>query len=113
MINRSEIKTLFPTDLEIRLAAKASKNSTTNETTNQYEVYAIKKRLGSEGATLDGERVTRAFAQPDNVTGGTVVSLSMDSKGAKIWGDMTTRAAQDNNREIAISLDYEVVSCPR
>lgn len=113
MINRSEIKTLFPTDLEIRLAAKASKNSTTNETTNQYEVYAIKKRLGSEGATLDGERVTRAFAQPDNVTGGTVVSLSMDSKGAKIWGDMTTRAAQDNNREIAISLDDEVVSCPR
>ncbi|MBK7696249.1 MAG: hypothetical protein IPI30_18585 [Saprospiraceae bacterium] len=50
---------------------------------------------------MDGERVTRAFAQPDNVTGGTVVSLSMDSKGAKIWGDMTTRAAQDNNREIA------------
>jgi len=39
--------------------------------------------------------------------------LRMDAKGAKIWGDMTTRAAQDQNREIAIVLDDEVVSAPR
>ena len=36
----------------------------------------------------------------------------MDNQGARIWGDMTTKAAQDNNREIAIVLDDEVVSAP-
>ncbi|MBK9270004.1 MAG: protein translocase subunit SecDF [Saprospiraceae bacterium] len=113
MLTKPEIKSMFPADLEFRVAAKPSKNYETNETTNQYEIYAIKKRLGSDGATLDGERVVRAFSQPDQVTGNTVVSLAMDSRGAKIWGDMTTRAAQDNNREIAIALDDEIVSCPR
>lgn len=113
MLNKPEIKALFPVDLEFRLSGKPAKNYQTNETTNQYEVYAIKKRLGSDEATLDGERVVRAFSQPDQVSGNTVVSLAMDSRGAKIWGDMTTRAAQDNNREIAIVLDDEVVSCPR
>ncbi len=113
MLTKPEVKSIFPADMNFRIAAKPSKNYTTNEITTQYEVYAIKKRLSSDEATLDGERVVRALAQPDNITGGTVVSLSMDSRGAKIWGDMTTRAAQDNNREIAIVLDDEVVSCPR
>src|SRR5690606_15337866 len=45
--------------------------------------------------------------------GEVVVSLKMDNIGAKIWGQMTTKAAQDNNREIAILLDNEVVSAPR
>src|SRR5690606_20120744 len=46
-------------------------------------------------------------------TGEVTVSLAMDNRGTKIWGDMTTKAAQDNNREIAIVLDDEVVSAPR
>src|SRR5690625_6095274 len=37
----------------------------------------------------------------------------MDNQGARIWADMTTKAAQDDNREIAIVLDNEVVSAPR
>lgn len=61
---------------------------------------------------MDGEHIARASANPDNVTGEVVVSLAMDNKGSKIWGDMTTRAANDNKREIAILLDDEVVSCP-
>ncbi|MDQ3142525.1 MAG: protein translocase subunit SecDF [Bacteroidota bacterium] len=113
MLAQPEIKSLFPTDLEFRIASKPNKDNATKEMTNTYELYAIKKKLGSEGAALDGERVVRALAQPDNITGGTVVSLSMDTKGSKLWGDMTTRASQDNNREIAISLDDEIVSCPR
>src|SRR5690606_25873920 len=36
----------------------------------------------------------------------------MDNQGARIWADLTTKAAQDNNREIAIVLDDEVVSAP-
>src|SRR5690606_9924550 len=41
------------------------------------------------------------------------VTLNMNPQGAKIWADMTTKAAQDNNREIAIVLDSFVVSAPR
>lgn len=43
MLNKPEIKALFPVDLEFRLSGKPAKNYQTNETTNQYEVYAIKK----------------------------------------------------------------------
>lgn len=113
MLNTPEIKSLFPNDMEFRLSAKPFKDNLSKESTNNYELYAIKKRAGSDNAPLDGERVSRANANPDNITGQVVVSLAMDPKGAKIWGDMTTRAAQDNNREIAIVLDDEVVSAPR
>ena len=37
----------------------------------------------------------------------------MDQEGSKKWGEMTTKAAADQNREIAIVLDDEVVSAPR
>lgn len=113
MLENPEIKNLFPNDLGFRLAAKPFKDYQSKLSTNNYEVYAIKKRPGSENSILDGERVARANANPDNITGQVVVSLAMDPKGAKIWGDMTTRASQDNNREIAIALDDEVVSAPR
>ncbi|MEO6190925.1 MAG: protein translocase subunit SecDF [Saprospiraceae bacterium] len=113
MFDNPEIKGLFPNDLSFRVSAKPYKDYQSKETTNRYELYAIKKRIGSDVATLDGERVARANANPDPITGQVVVSLSMDPKGAKIWGDMTTRAAQDKNREIAIALDDEVVSAPR
>jgi SecD/SecF fusion protein len=36
----------------------------------------------------------------------------MDKNGAKAWAEMTTKAAQDNNRQVAILLDDEVVSAP-
>jgi SecD/SecF fusion protein len=61
---------------------------------------------------LTGERVVDASANPDQ-NNEVAVSLKMDNPGAKIWGQITTESAQDNNREIAIVLDDEVVSAPR
>ncbi|NRB63739.1 MAG: protein translocase subunit SecD, partial [Saprospiraceae bacterium] len=52
-------------------------------------------------------------ADQDAMSNEMVVSLRMDNTGAKIWGQMTTAAAQNGNREIAILLDDEVVSAPR
>ncbi|MBK7428481.1 MAG: hypothetical protein IPI60_16435 [Saprospiraceae bacterium] len=51
--------------------------------------------------------------QPDPISSQVTVSLKMDNAGARIWNDLTTRAANDNNREVAIVLDDEVVSAPR
>ena len=113
MLSDPAIKPLFPKNLDFRLSYKPINDYETNETTSLYELYALRKKQGSTNAPLDGERITRASANPDPVSGQVAVSLTMDNRGGKIWGDMTTKAAQDNNREIAITLDDEVVSCPR
>jgi SecD/SecF fusion protein len=56
--------------------------------------------------------VVAAAAEPDPITKETGVTLRMDKNGAKAWAEMTTKAAQDNNRQVAILLDDEVVSAP-
>ncbi len=112
MLNKAEIKSLFPNDLIFRAAQKPYQVKDAEEANSNLEIYALKTK-NSGAAALDGERIARAFATSDPVKGDVVVSLSMDNKGAKIWGDMTTKAANDNNREIAITLDDEVVSSPR
>jgi len=112
LLAKPEVKALFPPDIEFRVAQKATKNYETNELTNLYDIYGIKKKPGTNDAPLDGSRVIRALTTSDPLSGEVVVSLSMDNKGAKVWGDMTTRAANDRNRPIAIVLDDEVVSCP-
>lgn len=113
MLERPEIKALFPKDMAFRWSYKPMQDFETREYTDQYMLYAIKKRKGSNTPPLEGDRVVNASVNPDPQTGEVTVSLAMDNRGAKIWGDMTTKAAQDNNREIAIVLDDEVVSAPR
>jgi len=110
-LERPEIKSLFPKDLEFRWSQKTFKNLD-GEDTGQLELFAIKKRRGSDVAPLEGDLISDANSGPDPQTGEVKVSLRMGPKGARIWGDMTTRAAQDNNREIAIVLDNQVVSAP-
>lgn len=112
MLARPDIKSLFPRDLEFKWSYKPTKNFTTGELTDNYNLYAIRKKRGTDTAPLEGDRVKDARASTDPTTGEVVVSLSMDGQGARIWADMTTKAAQDNNREIAILLDDEVVSAP-
>lgn len=112
MLSRPEIASLFPSDLAFRWSRNPVNDPETNEPTNQYELYAVK--VGREGkAPLTGEHVTTASAQPDPNTNQIAVSLQMDNTGAKIWSRLTTAAAQNGNREIAILLDSAVVSAPR
>jgi SecD/SecF fusion protein len=111
--SRPEIKSKFPADLEFRWSRKPVMNeSGATETLNgKYGLYAIKKR--GDVAPLDGSVVTYARADPDPSSGEIQVSLQMNNDGAKIWADLTTKAANNQNREIAIVLDDEVVSAPR
>lgn len=113
LLNSPEVKPLFPKDLEFRWSAKPiSLTSTTDgDNANMFFLYAIHKKKGSDEAPIQGESIVRA--QPSsNRDGQTTVTLKMDNSGSKTWAEMTTKAAQDNNREIAICLDAEVVSCP-
>ncbi len=112
-LSRPDIRSLFPRDVVFRWSKDPFVDFTTGEQTDEYELYAIKADKGTDKPPLSGDRVTTASANPDPQTNEVAVSLSMDGQGAKIWGQLTTAAAQDNNREIAIVLDDEVVSAPR
>lgn len=113
---RPEIASLFPKDIVFRWARSPATGYTSLEEDEKaattYELYAIKKDKGNT-APLEGDRVIRASANPNPQNGQIEVSLMMDGEGARTWGQMTTKAANDNNREIAILLDDKVVSAPR
>lgn len=112
LLAKPEIKRLFPRDVMFRWSKDPIRDLETNEPTDLYELYALKIEGSSEEAPLSGDKVTDARANPDPQTNRVQVSLAMNGEGARIWGQMTTKAAQDNNREIAIVLDDEVVSAP-
>ncbi len=111
---RPEVKSLFPADLDFRWSQKplGDDGRAGDGGEGKYELYGIKKFRGADNARLDGAMVTNASAQPDQ-DGTIAVSLTMNNEGAKIWADMTQKAADNGNREIAIVLDDEVVSAPR
>ena len=119
LLNDPAVKNLFPQDLVFRWAKdpiKISSGSELDEEANKnlFELYMIKKvSANSDKAPLSGEYVVGASANPNPQTNEVEVSLQMDPRGARIWANMTTQAAQDDNREIAILLDNEVVSAPR
>ena len=112
LLMQDDIKALFPQDVMFRWGQKPYKDRETNKSTNRYFLYALKKSRGTSKAPLEGDHVIRATSQPDPIDNEIAVNLTMDNIGAKTWADMTTRAAQDNRREIAITLDDEVVSAP-
>ncbi len=112
MLRREEIRRLFPNDLAFRWSRNPIPDLETGESGTQYELYGVK--IPRDGkAPLTGDHVTDASAQPNPTNNQIGVTLGMDNTGAKIWARMTTAAANDNNRQIAILLDSQVVSAPR
>lgn len=112
MLNHPQVRSLFPQDMKFMWSAKPVTDKDGN-VSDEYELYSIKLKRGSDEAPLAGDRIVTATSNPDPMTNEVAVTLRMDNLGSKIWADMTTKAAQDNNREIAIALDDEVVSAPR
>lgn len=112
MLENPQVRPVFPQDIKFMWSSKPIIDQDGNAT-DEYELYAIKTKRGSDEAPLQGDRVISATSNPDPMTNEVAVTLRMDNLGAKIWSEMTTKAAQDNNREIAIALDDEVVSAPR
>ncbi|MEO5905990.1 MAG: protein translocase subunit SecD, partial [Saprospiraceae bacterium] len=112
MLANPQLKSIFPQDVKFMWSAKPTMDKD-GIVSDEYELYAIKMRRGSETAPLEGDRIVNAISNPDPMTSEVAVTLRMDNLGSKIWSEMTTKAAQDGNREIAIALDDEVVSAPR
>ncbi len=112
MLSRPEIKRLFPADSDFKWSQNPTR-SIEGEETEEYALYLIKKPTGSDNARIEGEVITSASQGPDPTTGEIMVNLSMNQQGAKVWNDMTTKAAANGNREVALTLDDEVITAPR
>lgn len=81
----------------------------TDENAETVGLYAIKSNKKNE-APLTGDAVTDATQTYDQFSR-VAVSLEMNSKGAKIWEQMTGEAHR-NGTQIAIVLDNTVYSAP-
>ena len=112
ILERADVKSMFPKNSQFMWSYKTSQDADGLSTSN-YELYLIKKQTNTEEAPLDGDVVTSAVQTLNPVNGEVEVNLRMNAAGAKKWAEMTTKAANDGNREIAIALDNEVVSAPR
>ncbi|MFM2267158.1 MAG: hypothetical protein RL757_599 [Bacteroidota bacterium] len=106
-------KTNISSDIVWAWSAKPELSSTgKSDVMDLYTLYALHKSPSTRtGAALEGEHVTSARLQTDEK--GSAVSLAMDSQGGGIWGQVTTVAARENNRQVAVVLDSQVVSAPR
>lgn len=77
-----------------------------------YFLYGVKMEPTGK-YPLTEEFLKGCVAGVDQATGEPILNLEFDEKGAEIWGRMTTQAAQNGNRDIAIILNEKVVSAPR
>ncbi|RYY70355.1 MAG: protein translocase subunit SecDF [Chitinophagaceae bacterium] len=73
-----------------------------------FALYAIKTVPGSEKAPLEGDAVTDASQQYDQM-GKPSVNIKMNPTASKVWARMT---AKNVGRSVAISLDDMVYSAP-
>lgn len=111
ILAREDVKALFPKNGKFMWGYKPAQTPDGGYSNNYY-LYLIKTLTNTDKAPLDGDVVTSATQALNPVSGQVEVNLRMNATGAKKWAEMTTKAAGDGNREIAIALDDEVVSAP-
>ncbi len=100
-------KQILPSDLKLLWGAKPSDGLSVK---NVYELYAIKVTQSNGRAPLEGDVVTTAKDEFNNLTGRPTVNMTMNSDGARRWAVLTKTNV---GRAIAIVLDGAVYSAPR
>ena len=100
-------KQILPANLRLLWSAKPADGI---QAKNLYELHAIKVTTTNGRAPLEGDVVTDAKDQFNNVSGQPEVSMSMNTDGARRWAALTKA---NTGRAIAIVLDGSVYSAPR
>ena len=103
----AENRSLFPGDFVPAWSFKAYEEGGVQPDT-YYELVALKSHAG-KGPALDGKYITSANVNNNNMTGAPEVSMSMNSKGAIEWENIT---GENVGRQIAIVMDGQVYSYP-
>ena len=96
---------MLPADVKLAWSNKSS----TDSSKGVFLLYALKGKDGALLPVLDGSGITNARAAGGQY-GGFEVSMTMDSKTAIEWGNIT---GANVGRSIAIVLDNYVYSAPR
>ncbi|MBQ6064612.1 MAG: protein translocase subunit SecDF [Prevotella sp.] len=108
-ILRSDIgKQILPSDVKLLWSAKPT--DMIQGSKNIFELHALKVTNSSGRAPLEGDVVTDAKDQFNNLTGAPEVSMSMNTEGARRWAALTKANV---GKAIAIVLDGVVYSAPR
>ena len=100
-------KQVFPSDVKLLWGAKPADGLSVK---NIFELYALKITTTTGRAPLEGDVITDAKDQFDQVTGQPQVSMSMNTDGARRWAALTKA---NIDKAIAIVLDGVVYSAPR
>ena len=100
-------KRILPANLKLLWSAKPADGLSVK---NVYELHAIKVTSSNGRAPLEGDVITDAKDQFNNLTGQPEVSMSMNTDGARRWAALTKANV---NKAIAIVLDGSVYSAPR
>lgn len=101
-------KQILPPDVKLLWSAKPTDLIKGNK--KIYELHAIKVTTTDGRAPIEGDVVTQASDQFNNVTGQPEVSMTMNQEGAREWAALTKANV---GRAIAIVLDGAVYSAPR
>ena len=100
-------KQVLPSDVKLLWSAKPADGLSVK---NIYELYALKVTTTTGRAPLEGDVITDAKDQFDQITGQPEVSMSMNTDGARRWAALTKA---NIDKAIAIVLDGVVYSAPR
>ena len=100
-------KQVLPSDVKLLWSAKPADGIAAK---NIYELYALKVTTTTGRAPLEGDVITDAKDQFDQITGQPEVSMSMNADGARRWAALTKA---NIDKAIAIVLDGVVYSAPR
>ena len=100
-------KQVLPSDVKLLWGAKPADGLSVK---NIFELYALKVTTTTGRAPLEGDVITDAKDQFDQVTGQPQVSMTMNTDGARRWAALTKA---NIDKAIAIVLDGVVYSAPR
>ena len=100
---------IFPAELKLRWGAQPEDFGGQNTKGDIFELYALKVTEPSGRAPLEGDVITGAKDDFDQM-GHPSVSMQMNSDGARRWSQITK---QNIGKAVAIVLDDAVYSAPR
>ncbi|HYE54610.1 MAG TPA: protein translocase subunit SecDF [Chitinophagaceae bacterium] len=109
-LNNPVVRNNFPSNVKF-LWGKQERDED-GKASNVLLLYAIKTVPGSDKARLEGDVITDAYQDFEQVTNRVIVHMTMNKQGDRIWEKMTTDAYNAGKRPIAIVLDDIVYSAP-
>ncbi|MDD2381512.1 MAG: protein translocase subunit SecDF, partial [Mariniphaga sp.] len=103
-LNMEQVRNIFPRDMKFRWTANAI-----DESGSFFRLIALKANTRDGRAPLDGDAITDARQDFDQMGSNPEVSMSMNSEGARVWQRLTK---ENIGKSIAIVLDGYVRSYP-